>query len=57
VAEGFAKAAARRDLDLDLNLGSMTVLDVGAGTGLVGELVRCGGVGRIFVTGHAGQGG
>ncbi|WP_370350267.1 hypothetical protein [Catenulispora sp. EB89] len=45
VAEGFAKAAARRDLDL--GLGSMTVLDVGAGTGLVGELVRRGGVGRI----------
>ena len=43
VAEGFVKAAAR--LELDLN--SMTVLDVGAGTGLVGELVRRGGVARI----------
>ncbi len=47
VAEGFVKAAARLDLDLDLGLDSVTVLDVGAGTGLVGELVRRGGVGRI----------
>src|SRR5438309_11033633 len=35
-AAGFLRAAAR----LGLEPGSMTVLDVGAGTGLVGELVR-----------------
>lgn len=42
-AEGFLRTAARRGLDP----GSMTVLDVGAGTGLVGELVRRGGVARV----------
>lgn len=42
-AAGFLRAAAR----LGLNPGSMTVLDVGAGTGQVGELVRRGGVARV----------
>ncbi|MFG3020973.1 methyltransferase domain-containing protein [Streptomyces sp. NPDC048254] len=42
-AEGFLRAAA----SLGLEPGSMTVLDVGAGTGLVGELVRHGGVARV----------
>jgi SAM-dependent methyltransferase len=42
-AESFLRAAAGRGLDP----GSMTVLDVGAGTGLVGELVRRGGVARV----------
>ena len=42
-AAGFLRAA----VGLGLEPGSMTVLDVGAGTGLVGELVRCGGVGKV----------
>ncbi|MEU9875630.1 hypothetical protein [Streptomyces phaeochromogenes] len=42
-AAGFLRAAATLGLEPD----SMTVLDVGAGTGLVGELVRHGGVGRV----------
>lgn len=42
-ADGFLRAAAR----LGLEPGSMTVLDVGAGTGLVGELVHRGGVARV----------
>jgi SAM-dependent methyltransferase len=42
-AAGFLRAAAT----LGLEPGSMTVLDVGAGTGLVGELVRHGGVGQV----------
>jgi SAM-dependent methyltransferase len=42
-AEGFVRAAA----SLGLEPGSMTVLDVGAGTGLVGELVRQGGVANV----------
>jgi predicted TPR repeat methyltransferase len=42
-AEGFVRAAA----SLGLEPGSMTVLDVGAGTGLVGELVRRGGVANV----------
>ena len=42
-ADGLLRAAER----LGLEPGSMTVLDVGAGTGLVGELVRGGGVGRV----------
>ena len=41
--EGFLRAVAR----LGLEPSSMTVLDVGAGTGLVGELLRCGGVARV----------
>lgn len=43
VADGFLRTIAR----LGLEASSMTVLDVGAGTGLVGELLRCGGVGRV----------
>jgi SAM-dependent methyltransferase len=39
-AKGFLRAVER----LGLQPGSMAVLDVGAGTGLVGELVRHGGV-------------
>jgi SAM-dependent methyltransferase len=42
-AESFLRAAARRGV----GPGSMTVLDVGAGTGLVGELVRRGGVAQV----------
>lgn len=42
-AAGFLRAAAH----LGLEPGSMTVLDVGAGTGLVGELVRHGGVAQV----------
>ncbi|MFJ1749345.1 hypothetical protein ACIOJD_24335 [Streptomyces sp. NPDC088116] len=42
-AEGFLRAAAR----LGLEPGSLTVLDVGAGTGLVGDLVRRGGVAQV----------
>ncbi|MGW2959593.1 methyltransferase domain-containing protein [Streptomyces sp. NPDC001220] len=42
-AEGLVRAAA----SLGLEPGSMTVLDVGAGTGLVGELVRRAGVARV----------
>lgn len=42
-AAGFMRAAA----SLGLEPGSMTVLDVGAGTGLVGELVRRGGVAQV----------
>ncbi|MFE2066795.1 methyltransferase domain-containing protein [Streptomyces sp. NPDC059467] len=42
-AEGLLRAVAR----LGLEPGSLTVLDIGAGTGLVGELVRRGGVGRV----------
>ena len=40
-AEGFLQAAA------GLDTKSLTVLDVGAGTGLVGELLRGGGVKRV----------
>ncbi|MDH6218053.1 hypothetical protein [Streptomyces pseudovenezuelae] len=43
-AAGFLRAAA----SLGLDPGSMTVLDVGAGTGLVGELVRGGGVAQVI---------
>ena len=43
-AAGFLRAAARLGLEPD----SLTVLDVGAGTGLVGELVRRGGVARVI---------
>jgi SAM-dependent methyltransferase len=43
VAAGFMRAAA----SLGREPGSMTVLDVGTGTGLVGELVRRGGVARV----------
>ena len=42
-AEGLMRAAA----SLGLEPGSMTVLDVGAGTGLVGELVRRSGVANV----------
>ena len=42
-AEGFLRAATR----LGMEPRSMAVLDVGSGTGLVGELVRGGGVGRV----------
>ena len=42
-AEGFMSAAA----SLGLEPGSMTVLDVGAGTGSVGELARRGGVAQV----------
>jgi predicted TPR repeat methyltransferase len=42
-AEGFLRVVAR----LRLEASSMTVLDVGAGTGLVGELLRRRGVGRV----------
>jgi SAM-dependent methyltransferase len=42
-AEGFLRAAVQAGLDP----GSMTVLDVGAGTGLVGELLLRGGVKRL----------
>jgi hypothetical protein len=42
-AAGFLRAAARAGLPAS----SMTVLDVGAGTGLVGELLANGGVTRI----------
>ncbi len=42
--EGFLLMVAR----LGLEASSMTVLDVGAGTGLVGELLRCRGVGRVI---------
>lgn len=42
-AAGFLRAVAR----LGLEPGSMTVLDVGAGTGLVGELVRRDGVAQV----------
>lgn len=40
---GFLRVTAR----LGLEPGSTTVLDVGAGTGLVGELLRRGGIGRV----------
>ena len=43
-AAGFLRVVAR----LGLDPGSMTVLDVGSGTGLVGELVRDGGVGQVI---------
>jgi SAM-dependent methyltransferase len=43
-AEGLLRAITR----LGLDPGSMSVLDVGAGTGLVGELVRDGGVARVI---------
>ncbi|MGW0829152.1 hypothetical protein [Streptomyces prunicolor] len=42
-AAGFLRAASL----LGLEPSSLTVLDVGAGTGLVGELVRGGGVGQV----------
>ena len=42
-ADGFLRAVAAAGLEA----GSMTVLDVGAGTGLVGELLLRGGVKRI----------
>ena len=42
-AEGLLRAAAR----LGLEPASMTVLDVGSGTGLVGELLRRDGVARV----------
>ncbi|MGZ4246940.1 MAG: hypothetical protein ACXVUE_01335 [Solirubrobacteraceae bacterium] len=42
-ADGFLRAAARAGSDAS----SMTVLDVGAGTGLVGELLVRGGVERV----------
>lgn len=42
-AAGFLRAVAR----LGLEPGSTAVLDVGAGTGLVGELLRGGGVARV----------
>ena len=42
-AQGFHRAAARAGLQAS----SITVLDVGAGTGLVGELLARGGVARI----------
>ncbi|MFJ1602216.1 hypothetical protein ACIOHS_02395 [Streptomyces sp. NPDC088253] len=42
-AAGFLRAAAL----LGVEPGSMTILDVGAGTGLVGELVRRGGVAQV----------
>src|SRR5947209_4932041 len=42
-ADGFLRAAARAGVEA----GSMTVLDIGAGTGLVGELLRRGGVKRM----------
>ena len=43
-AEGFLRATAR----LAMEPSSMTVLDIGSGTGLVGELVRGGGVARVI---------
>jgi predicted TPR repeat methyltransferase len=43
-AEGFLRAATL----LGMEPSSMTVLDVGSGTGLVGELVRGGGVARVI---------
>ena len=42
-AAGFLRAAER----LGLEPGALTVLDVGSGTGLVGEFVRDGGVARV----------
>ncbi|MEU9154432.1 class I SAM-dependent methyltransferase [Streptomyces sp. NPDC048417] len=42
-AAAFLRAAA----SLGLEPGTMTVLDVGSGTGLVGELVRRGGAARV----------
>lgn len=42
-AAGFLRAAER----LGLEPGSLTVLDVGSGTGLVGQLVRDGGVAQV----------
>lgn len=42
-AEGFLRAITR----LAIEPSSLTVLDVGSGTGLVGELVRGGGVARV----------
>ncbi len=41
--EGILRAVA----DLGLAPGSLTVLDFGAGTGLVGELLRRAGIGRV----------
>jgi hypothetical protein len=43
VADGFLRAITR----LAMKPSSMTVLDVGSGTGLVGELVRGDGVARV----------
>ena len=43
-AEGLLREITR----LGLDPGSMSVLDVGSGTGLVGELVRDGGVARVI---------
>ena len=42
-AEGFLRAIA----GLSMEPSSLTVLDFGSGTGLVGELLRGGGVGRV----------
>ena len=42
-AEGFLRATTRQAMPPS----SMTVLDIGSGTGLVGELVRAGGVARV----------
>jgi hypothetical protein len=42
--EGFLRAVTR----LAMEPSSMTVLDIGSGTGLVGELVRGGGVARVI---------
>ena len=41
--EGFLRAITR----LAIEPSSMTILDIGSGTGLVGELVRGGGVARV----------
>ena len=43
-AEGFLRAIAR----LRMEPGSMTVLDIGSGTGLVGELLRGGGIAQVI---------
>jgi SAM-dependent methyltransferase len=43
-AAGFLRAATR----LGLEPGALAVLDVGAGTGLVGELLRRGGVAQVI---------
>ena len=43
-ADGFLRAITR----LGMSPSSMTVLDIGSGTGLVGELVRAGGVAQVI---------